>query len=363
MQCHKVNDLLSAYVDGMLDPSIRKKVDLHFGQCPDCRAEFDEFKAVLNLLHELPQLDPPASFRRDLRVRLEQVAGFRRPAGRLHGLVSRGRWPAVAAAAASFLLVIGIAAVWPGISVFNKDKLAGQGSYKAPVETVLDTKEKGEGIDARDIKIDQSSEESVKAPPPEGTERIARDTGVEQPEPDRGDALFSIAMADQTVPPDSFPVTARSEDTSPGRAEALEGRMPGVAAKGAAGTSPAESPAALNKLQKNDKPKQAFVDMKVEQKTAAARDIMDIARKYGGEALVMPNTEGAEIVVKVPGSLLEQAVDDMGKAGRITRWEYWEEAPSLTGPGAQVKMEMQLQKAPEEAGGDEDMATIRVRLL
>lgn len=62
MECHEVSDLLSAYIDGELDPMDSKNVANHLSVCSYCRNELSELQQTIDLLHELPDLAPPPDF-------------------------------------------------------------------------------------------------------------------------------------------------------------------------------------------------------------------------------------------------------------------------------------------------------------
>ncbi|MFZ5633558.1 MAG: zf-HC2 domain-containing protein [Bacillota bacterium] len=313
MQCQEIKELLSVYIDGMLDPSAKNKVDIHLEQCPACRSEFENLKMVVTLVHELPQVSPPADFRRNLRRRLEHMAGPGKKAGWIQRLAT-GRWSGIMAVAASFLLVIGIASAWYGMSgMYGVSKQPVQvSSYDAkenaaPVEVLSGSK--GADGSRESNAITGESESS-------GSGAIVHYMRIKEQEADSG-AAYSVtsdaapAPVKKIPPPVTPPVS--QENSTQERKLAVENGMAGVTARGV----PAAPPAG-----QAEQSKQAVIDVKVEQKAAAVREIFDIARKYGGEALVLPDTGGREILVKVPGTRLEQAIADIGKTGRITRQEY-----------------------------------------
>ena len=55
------------YIDSRLTESERLEVEKHLAVCPACRMRMNEFRAVSELLDELPAIEPSPAF--DLRVR------------------------------------------------------------------------------------------------------------------------------------------------------------------------------------------------------------------------------------------------------------------------------------------------------
>ncbi|MCL6478597.1 MAG: zf-HC2 domain-containing protein [Peptococcaceae bacterium] len=305
MQCHEIQELLSAHIDGMLDPSMKKKVDIHLDQCPACRSEYDDLRMVVSLIRELPMVVPPAHFRGDLRRKLELVAGQRRQVSWIQRL-ARGRWSVVMATAASFLLVIGIAAVWSGLP--GRDELLMGKS--ARVESYNDKKETA----PVEVFSGAKGADGALQSPASGTADCLR---IDEYDKSDSDTAYSVrrdsapASAEKDLPP--VTPLANQENSTQERKLAVENGMAGVTARGVAAVPPA-GPA--------EQPQQVVIDLKVEQRPAAVREILNIARKYGGEALVLPDTGCREILVKVPVARLEQTVADIGKTGKITGQGY-----------------------------------------
>lgn len=113
MHCHEVNDLLSAYIDGMLDPSEHALVAQHLEECSLCRQECRDIKDVVQILNDLPLVIPPAGFREELRGRLKGL-GQKSKTGIITKL-TRGKWSGVLAVAASLALTVGVAGAFYGL--------------------------------------------------------------------------------------------------------------------------------------------------------------------------------------------------------------------------------------------------------
>ena len=57
-----LGDLLSALVDGELDPAQVAAAQAHVARCPSCAAELDDVTTARALVRGLPALDPPFGF-------------------------------------------------------------------------------------------------------------------------------------------------------------------------------------------------------------------------------------------------------------------------------------------------------------
>lgn len=354
MHCQEIQDLLSAYIDGMLEPSVKNTVERHLEHCPVCRQEAEDLKMIVGLVQELPLLEPPAEFRQGLRARLEGVKGVnsgvaQRPA--------RGRWYGVVAAAASFLLVLGVASAWY------------QFSYKTGAmqsTALMENHQKGAAHVQKDMMDSRPelapagvtlSAESVASSYSLSTSSKTKSVGMESGSPPLGKQEMII----QEAPP--------GKTTPDGN---------GVAARGAA-TPGALQPVPFQK---------AVLDLKVDDKGNATREVFGIARRYGGVAAVLPDTGDKEILLRVPGSQFEKVISDVGRAGKIIREDYTGgglaqlppevEQIELYGKGGSglektmaPALSVQGVPAPQPGSRDQDpsrldsnvpMATIRVRL-
>ncbi|MBF0552288.1 MAG: zf-HC2 domain-containing protein [Deltaproteobacteria bacterium] len=89
MQCSKVSEKISAYLDHELDFELSRQMALHIGQCDDCREMFQDFQKIDATLREMPEIELAADFARQLGRMVEVKEG---PAtGRLSILASLGR--------------------------------------------------------------------------------------------------------------------------------------------------------------------------------------------------------------------------------------------------------------------------------
>jgi len=68
MVCDEIREHLSEYLDGVLPPETKTRLDDHLSECAGCRKELESLKAVVRELNSLQPVDPPEDF-------LEQIHG------------------------------------------------------------------------------------------------------------------------------------------------------------------------------------------------------------------------------------------------------------------------------------------------
>ncbi|HEV7671637.1 MAG TPA: anti-sigma factor [Thermoanaerobaculia bacterium] len=107
---HVTSELASAYLDRELPLPERRRLDLHFETCADCRARLDRLRGTVALLTKVARSAPPVDLRE--RVRWGVLAEAARPTPRrLFAFRLGGGWGGLMtfATAAVMLLVVGIA--------------------------------------------------------------------------------------------------------------------------------------------------------------------------------------------------------------------------------------------------------------
>ena len=72
ISCEEVWRELSNYVEGDLDPGLRKRMEEHFRACKNCSAVLDGTRNVVRLVGDGKSFDVPAGFSRRLQARLAQ---------------------------------------------------------------------------------------------------------------------------------------------------------------------------------------------------------------------------------------------------------------------------------------------------
>ena len=106
LNCQTCEPELSAYLDGMLHPAVRRVIEAHLAACPSCRGKLDAYRAIAVQLAELPELEAPAWL--EARV----IGAVTRPARVKRAL----RGGLATAAAFSFAVTIGLIAFLPELA-------------------------------------------------------------------------------------------------------------------------------------------------------------------------------------------------------------------------------------------------------
>lgn len=70
MNCDKIRELLSPYLDEMTNEKETHLVKAHLEVCSSCRSELEQIKIVCNMVHKLPVPKVPDNFYHDLESRL-----------------------------------------------------------------------------------------------------------------------------------------------------------------------------------------------------------------------------------------------------------------------------------------------------
>jgi len=76
MECPRIQDLLSDYIDGTLIAETKSVVEDHLSSCPVCRKELDALKSLIQELGSLESVEPPKNFLHQVHKRIEQRSGF-----------------------------------------------------------------------------------------------------------------------------------------------------------------------------------------------------------------------------------------------------------------------------------------------
>ncbi len=114
MQCRDICEMLSPYIDGMLESSQAVQVEEHLAACAACRLEYDDLRAAVELVRELPEVVLPREFHDELRQKLQSLPGSAVTAGQSSRLnrVPWIKWTKTLAAAAAIFLTVGVTALW-----------------------------------------------------------------------------------------------------------------------------------------------------------------------------------------------------------------------------------------------------------
>lgn len=78
MECAKIKDLLSEYIDGTLDATTKALIDEHLLACPNCKEELASLKTLIHELGSVESFKAPDDFLEKLHERLELRFSFRK---------------------------------------------------------------------------------------------------------------------------------------------------------------------------------------------------------------------------------------------------------------------------------------------
>jgi|GEM_PF-2212144 len=319
MRCHEAQELLSAYLDGMLDPSEKERVDRHLGVCQVCRSDLNDFEMVLGLVRDLPPVAPPPEFRLEVRRKIEQSsqgckAGF-------WSLLARGRWSGLVAVAASFALVVGLAAAWQGLPWRGEtatDQMLG-GLENGAVNKTQVQEEYHLGSGESRILADGLAGNQMAAPE---TVRIqTQSMAVQEPEPEKKAVAAETKMPVSLKAEDTVAAPLKREKSSIADSASVQERKLSATGNGNNGV-PARGASVAPPSVTEELVQQAAIEVRVQDRASAVRTLLELALKVGGAASVLPETGGREIVLQVPGDQFERAVAEIAKTGRIIRQDY-----------------------------------------
>ena len=103
MNCRRVINSISAYVDGELTGAEMLEIRRHLSECPDCREEYDSIRQVKFSIAGLRTVTPRPEFVASIVSRLDEVSipRYQRVLTALHGFATRKLSPVAAALAVS----------------------------------------------------------------------------------------------------------------------------------------------------------------------------------------------------------------------------------------------------------------------
>ena len=80
MNCLMAEEHFSAYLEDELDYRTIKEFEAHLTDCGSCSNEFALFRKSVNLLHQLPRIEPSSDFDRSMQSRVGSLDVDRTPA-------------------------------------------------------------------------------------------------------------------------------------------------------------------------------------------------------------------------------------------------------------------------------------------
>lgn len=108
MRCDTARELFSDYLEGKAERPLALTFEQHLAECAECASDYKEFSNVWNSLDNLPEVEPPLSFRAQVMTRVQQQCASRRRERKWSinwGGILSTRIPARAFAAAFVLLL------------------------------------------------------------------------------------------------------------------------------------------------------------------------------------------------------------------------------------------------------------------
>ncbi len=71
MECEKYRDLISLYIDGEINENDEKELLEHLENCPLCRKEFEELKAITDMLGKIEEAELPENFHTEVMTAIK----------------------------------------------------------------------------------------------------------------------------------------------------------------------------------------------------------------------------------------------------------------------------------------------------
>lgn len=124
MKCKQISQLIHDYVDGRIPQCDCDELEAHLSSCPDCAAEVEEVRSVVNSLGSLCGCSAPVDCWESIKFRLPANA---HTAPLWKRLVFR---PVLAAPALAVALLLAVFVMWPG-AVEQPNKVVAQSTEYA----------------------------------------------------------------------------------------------------------------------------------------------------------------------------------------------------------------------------------------
>ncbi|MDD2621153.1 MAG: zf-HC2 domain-containing protein [Syntrophomonadaceae bacterium] len=70
MKCEQIKNLLSSYIDGMVDKNEQEMVEAHIAVCMQCRKQVEEYRHIANLMQQMEPPSLPGNFTSELNRRI-----------------------------------------------------------------------------------------------------------------------------------------------------------------------------------------------------------------------------------------------------------------------------------------------------
>lgn len=126
MKCNEIRELLSLYIDQMLDEGQAKEMEEHLSACDACRNEYNELKGMINLLGQAEMIPVPDAFSFRLKKALNEEKQNRMASG-ITGEPSKKKkpWRIITSVAAVFAVGVLSFGVYHDVLGILPDKING----------------------------------------------------------------------------------------------------------------------------------------------------------------------------------------------------------------------------------------------
>ncbi len=182
MKCREMNNMLSLYIDRMLEDSQVKEIEEHLAACETCRNEYHGMKEIADLLGQTEVLPVPDGFNFRLKKALQEEKQNMIHEGILSKPASRkNKWRVITSVAAVFAVGVISFSMYQDILGSLPDRISGQDQAPAASEEKIYTaSEENEGA-LEQLKQDSnsSSDGSVMM---KNTDNNAPATGLKEPD-------------------------------------------------------------------------------------------------------------------------------------------------------------------------------------
>jgi hypothetical protein len=265
MDCSRTKELISEYIDGLLDREQEAEVKDHLLQCGDCRDEFESMKAVVREIGSLDRVEAPDSFLADLHGRMEKDSWFEKVKNIL-SMPARIKIPVELATLATTVVL--------AFFIFHIVQLM---PLKGPADLPVDLKDKKSEVEIRSGETASGTDSGTKA-----TEQIPVTDKI-MPAPQKKQKIDAL-KAMPAAPPEPPAVKASKATSAPsGISEPLQMLLLLRPAGGIMGLSP-ESKSV------DEKPmgKAARIPAPVQHQARAKADMAEVKSK--NEALLAGKT-------------------------------------------------------------------------
>ncbi len=126
MKCNDIRELLSLYIDQMLDESQVKEVEEHLSACDACRNEYNELKEMLDLLGHAEMIPVPDTFHFRLKKALKEEKQSMLATGMIgKPLKKKSQWRILTSVAAVFAVGVLSFGLYRDVLGILPDKLNG----------------------------------------------------------------------------------------------------------------------------------------------------------------------------------------------------------------------------------------------